>query len=151
MPADVNRMKALKNQVAVVGVGDTDYLADYRAGARGNAIERGSRQKTAYQLALTAFQRALADAGIDKSMIDGMVTGGGLSGDRTCEILGINPSWRVEGDSAGSVIAATQAIASGLCTTVVCMMGNAQRSNNAQFGGPEVQSGPLSYYYYAPW
>ena len=149
---DVSRLRAMSNSVAIIGVGDTDYAKDYRSGARGNAVERGSHARTAYQLAITAFQRTLDDAGIDKSQIDGVCVGGGISTERISEILGIDPDWTGEAGAAEAVIAATQAIHVGLCTTVVCLMGNAQRSNNAQFGGPGVAANArTSYVYYAPW
>ena len=36
MATNLDRMRALKDTVAIVGIGETDYLKDYRAGARGN-------------------------------------------------------------------------------------------------------------------
>ena len=149
---DVGRLRGMSGAVAVVGVGETDYALDYRSGARGNTQERGSGERTAYQLAVTAFQRALEDSGIKKEQIDGICVGGGVASERICEILGLDPDWVGEAGAAAAVIAATQAIHVGLCTTVLCIMGNAQRSNNAQFGGPGVGANArTSYIYYAPW
>lgn len=148
-----DRLKALKDTVSVIGVGESDYVADYRSGAKGNAAEKGSGALNSYQLAATALRRALDDAGIDKSEIDGLVVGGPMSSERTCEVLGINASWCVSGDAPRGIIAAVQAINAGLCHTVALVYGNAQRSMNTQYGGPQAMGGDgiLSYVYYAPW
>ena len=149
---ELERLGRLKDTVAVIGVGETDYLADYRAGAKGNATEKGSGMLNSYQLAAKALKRALDDAGIDKSEIDGLVVGGPMSTERTCEVLGINASWCVSGDAPRGIIAATQAINAGLCHTVALVYGNAQRSMDTAYGGPRVtEAGILSYVYYAPW
>ena len=150
MAINLDRMRALKDTVAIVGIGETDYLKDYRAGARGNASERGSGDKTHYQLAVTAVRRALEDAGLKNSDIDGLSVGGQLEESRTAEVLGLNPTWCHSADAPRSVIAAVQAINAGLCNTVLCVYGNAQRSINTQYGGPNAR-GQLSYTFYAPW
>ena len=51
------------------------------------------------------------------------------------------------------IVAAVQAINAGLCHTVALVYGNAQRSMNTQYGGPQAMGGDgiLSYVYYAPW
>ena len=149
---ELDRLKKLKDTVAIIGVGESDYVNDYRSGARGNAAEKGSGALNSYQLAATALRRALADAGIDKSEIDGLVVGGPMSSERTCEVLGINASWCVSGDAPRGIIAAVQAINAGLCHTVALVYGNAQRSNDTAYGGPRASGdGILSYVYYAPW
>ena len=148
-----DRLKKLKDTVAVVGVGESDYVGDYRSGAKGNAAEKGSGALNSYQLAAIALKRALDDAGLTKDDIDGLVVGGPMSTERTCEVLGINASWCVSGDAPRGIIAATQAINAGLCHTVALVYGNAQRSMNTQYGGPQAMGGDgiLSYVYYAPW
>ncbi|MEI7925040.1 MAG: thiolase family protein, partial [Chloroflexota bacterium] len=148
-----DRLKKLKDTVAVVGVGESDYVGDYRSGAKGNAAEKGSGALNSYQLAATALKRALDDAGLTKDDIDGLVVGGPMSTERTCEVLGINASWCVSGDAPRGIIAAVQAINAGLCHTVALVYGNAQRSMNTQYGGPQAMGGDgiLSYVYYAPW
>ena len=152
MAVELERLQRLKDTVSVIGVGESDYLADYRAGARGNASEKGSGALNSYQLAAKALKRALDDAGIDKSAIDGLVVGGPMSSERTCEVLGINASWCISGDAPRGIIGAVQAINAGLCTTVALVYGNAQRSMDTQYGGPGVTGdGILSYVYYAPW
>ena len=150
---ELERLRRLKDTVAIVGVGESDYVTDYRAGAKGNAAEKGSGALNSYQLAAIALKRALDDAGIDKSEIDGLVVGGPMSTERTGEVLGINASWCVAGDAPRGIIAATQAINAGLCNTVALVYGNAQRSMNTQYGGPQAMGGDgiLSYVYYAPW
>jgi len=147
-----DRLKALKDTVSVVGVGESDYLKDYRAGAKGNATEKGSGAMNSYQLAATALKRALDDAGLTKDDIDGLVVGGPMSTERTCEVLGINASWCVSGDAPRGIHAAVMAINAGLCHTVALVYGNAQRSNDTAYGGPRADGGGiLSYVYYAPW
>ena len=150
--ADLDRLRPLKDVAAIVGVGDTDYAADYRT-ARGEATAVGSGGGDSYVFAARAFRRALDDAGLEKSEIDGLCVGGPLAHERLSEVLGLNPRWSSGGDAPRSVIEAVQAINAGLCTTVACVYGNAQRSANVQYGGPQAMGGGgiLSYVYYAPW
>ena len=150
--ADLDRLRPLKDVAAIVGVGDTDYAADYRT-ARGEATAVGSGGGDSYVFAARAFRRALDDAGLEKGEIDGLCVGGPLAHERLSEVLGLNPRWSSGGDAPRSVIEAVQAINAGLCTTVACVYGNAQRSANVQYGGPQAMGGDgiLSYVYYAPW
>ena len=150
--ADLDRLRPLKDVAAIVGVGDTDYAADYRT-ARGEAMAVGSGGGDSYVFAARAFRRALDDAGLEKGEIDGLCVGGPVAHERLSEVLGLNPRWSSGGDAPRSVIDAVQAINAGLCTTVACVYGNAQRSANVQYGGPQAMGGDgiLSYVYYAPW
>ena len=150
--ADLDRLRPLKDVAAIVGIGDTDYAADYRT-ARGEAKAVGSGGGDSYVLAARALRRALDDAGLEKGEIDGLCVGGPLAHERLSEVLGLNPRWSSSGDAPRSVIEAVQAINAGLCTTVACVYGNAQRSANVQYGGPQAMGGDgiLSYVYYAPW
>ena len=150
--ADLDRLRPLKDVAAIVGIGDTDYAADYRKPG-GEAATVGSGGGDSYVLAARAFKRALDDAGLEKGDIDGLCVGGPMSHERTSEVLGLNPRWSSSGDAPRSVIEAVQAIQAGLCTTVACVYGNAQRSQNVQYGGPQAMGGAgiLSYVYYAPW
>ncbi len=150
--ADLDRLRPLKDVAAIVGVGDTDYGADYRT-ARGEAMAVGSGGGDSYVFAARAFRRALDDAGLEKGDIDGLCVGGPVAHERLSEVLGLNPRWSSGGDAPRSVIDAVQAINAGLCTTVACVYGNAQRSANVQYGGPQAMGGDgiLSYVYYAPW
>lgn len=148
-----DQLRKLKDTVAIVGVGDTDYAKDYRLSPNGNASEKGSGLLDSYQLGARALRRALDDAGIQKDEIDGLVVGGPLASERLSEIIGVNPRWSTSSDAPHGIMAAVQAINSGLCTTVACVYGNAQRSVNTQYGGPQAMGGGaiLSYVYYAPW
>src|SRR2546427_11143157 len=89
---DRARLGALKDTVAVVGVGETDYGKDYR-GAGGQAVGKGEARYDSYTLASRALKRALDDAGLRKDDIDGLCTGGTLSGERASEQGGLNPRW----------------------------------------------------------
>ena len=150
---DLPRMRALRDTVAVVGVGETDYARDYRQGPGGGAAAKGQGAADAYTLAARAFRRALDDAGLRKDEVDGLCAGGPVAHERLSEILGLNPGWGTSGDAPRCIIAAVQAINAGLCTTVALVYGNAQRSANTQYGGPQAMGGEsvLSYVYYAPW
>ena len=151
--ADLARLRALRDTVAVVGVGDTDYADDYRQGRAGSAVTRGEGRVDSYVLAARAFRRALDDAGLRKDEIDGLCTGGPVAHERLSELLGMDPSWGITGDAPRCIVEAVQAINAGLCTTVALVYGNAQRSMNTQYGGPQAMGGDaiLSYVYYAPW
>ncbi len=149
---DLERLRSLRNTAAIVGVGDTDYAADYRTEG-GDAAAKGGGAVDSYTLAARAFKRALDDAGLNKSEIDGLCAGGPIAHERLSETLGINPGWGISGDAPRCLIEAVQAINAGLCTTVALVYGNAQRSMNTQYGGAQASGGEsiLSYVYYAPW
>src|SRR4029434_9246144 len=148
---DRKRLAPLKDTVAIVGVGETDYGADYR-GAGGRAMAKGEARYDSYTLASRALKRALDDAGLNKEDIDGLCTGLTLSGERASELWGLNPRWSGSGDAAPCHIEDTMAIHCGLCTTVALVYGNAQRSMDTAYGGSRVTGGGItSYFYYAPW
>ena len=148
---DRARLAPLKDTVAVVGVGETDYGKDYR-GAGGQTMSKGEARYDSYTLASRALKRALDDAGLKKDDIDGLCVGGTLSGERASEQWGLNPRWSGGGDAAQCIIEATLAINAGLCTTVALVYGNAQRSMDTAYGGARVTGGAItSYFYYAPW
>jgi acetyl-CoA acetyltransferase len=148
---DRARLAPLKDTVAVVGVGETDYAKDYRAPA-GQAVSKGQARYDSYTLASRALKRALDDAGLRKDDIDGLCTSAGLSGERASELWGLNPRWSGSGDAAQCIIEATLVINAGLCTTVALVYGNAQRSMDTAYGGARVTGGAItSYFYYAPW
>src|SRR6266581_3530423 len=148
---DRARLAPLKDTVAVVGVGETDYGKDYR-GAGGQTVSKGEARYDSYTLASRALKRALDDAGLKKDDIDGLCVGGTLSGERASEQWGLNPRWSGGGDAAQCIIEATLAINAGLCTTVALVYGNAQRSMDTAYGGARVTGGAItSYFYYAPW
>src|SRR6266852_3569269 len=131
---DRARLAPLKDTVAVVGVGETDYGKDYR-GAGGQTVSKGEARYDSYTLASRALKRALDDAGLKKDDIDGLCVGGTLSGERASEQWGLNPRWSGSGAAAQCIIEATMAINAGLCTTVALVYGNAQRSMDTAYGG----------------
>ena len=96
---DRARLAPLKDTVAVVGVGETDYGKDYR-GAGGQTVSKGEARYDSYTLASRALKRALDDAGLKKDDIDGVCVGGTLSGERASEQWGLNPRWSGGGDAA---------------------------------------------------
>ena len=154
MSYDLDRLRRVSGQVAVVGVGETDYSKDYEAARqarRAGLDEMG--QLDSYGLGALAFRRALEDSGLKKEDIDGIAVGGPIVHQRMCEILGINPVWGAEGPADLLIPHAVQAIASGACTTVALVYGNAQRSMGTRYGGTRAASRnePTSYYYYHPW
>ena len=148
---DRDRLGRLKDKVAIVGIGETDYGADYR-GPSGGAADKGRPVHDSYSLASRAFKRALLDAGLEKDDIDGLCTSGPIAPERVSELWGLDPSWSGTGDAVSCIIHACMAIDAGLCTTVALVYGNAQRSMNTAYGGPKAPDvGITSYHYYAPW
>ncbi len=153
MGYNIDRLRQVSGQVAVVGVGETDYSEDYETARQ---ARRDGRDETgaldSYGLAALAFRRALRESGLKKDEIDGIAVGGRITHQRTCEILGINPVWGTEGPGDLLVPDAVQAIVSGACSTVALVYGNAQRSLGTRYGGGGIGPGqPTSYYYYHPW
>lgn len=144
---DMRRLSGLSDEVAVVGVGETDYADDYRT-AR-SAEPRGDR----YLYASRALSRALVDSGVKKEEIDGLIVGPPLAYERTAEILGVEPRWGGSADAVGAVIEAVLVITAGLASTVAVVYGNDQRSVGTAYGGRDAMGGAefLSYVYYAPW
>jgi acetyl-CoA acetyltransferase len=137
----------LKGVGAVVGIGESNYAPDYAA------VRGGAKPHDSYGYAAVAFKRALADAGIERSDIDGLIVGPTIAYERIGEILGINPRWGAQADAMLAVIEACMAIKAGLAETVALIYGNDQRSAAIQYGGPEAMGGNLflSYVYHAPW
>jgi len=114
MGYDLRAMRRLKNKAAIVGVGETDYAKDYRA-ASGATQQKGSMgELDSLGLAVEAAKRALDDAGLKREDIDGVSTGGPVSAERLCEIMGLDPLWAMSGDAARSIVGAAQAIANGM-------------------------------------
>jgi len=132
---------------AVIGVGQSDYVSDH---AR---VRAGEKPHDSYGYAAIAFREALADAGLTRDDIDGLIVGPTVAYERVGEVLGINPRWGSQADAMLAVIEACAAIKAGLCETVALVYGNDQRSAAVQYGGPEAMGGNLflSYVYHAPW
>ena len=119
-------MPSPRNQVAVVGVGTTQF-----GRLPGN---------DAYDLGLMAFKQALDDAALDKSAIDGLIVSRVPDYQRFAEIAGLDPRFalvtpgqgRMSGASIQLAIAAIQA---GMATTVALVYGNNGRSAGDRYGG----------------
>ena len=115
-----------RKDIAIVGYGETPIVL--RSG------------RSSYDLAAEAFERVLAQSGVDKSEIDGICVSETMSETSNpfwavylCEHLGLEPSWtQVNGLGGASMIAgvarAAAAIRDGLCETVLVLSSDAQSS-----------------------
>ena len=126
--------QAFKDSVAVVGVGNTDFGAMYRD---------LDPERSSYVLGAYAFQQALADAGLKKSDVDGLVVCRIPNYGRMAEVLGmrdlsVSNSFDGAGRMAGVTLTyAAMAVSCGLAKTVACVYGNDGRSVGARYGGGE--------------
>jgi acetyl-CoA acetyltransferase len=133
--------------VVVVGVGDTDYAADW------TRVRTTGARTDGYGYAATAFNRAVADSGITKGDVDGLCVGTPLAYERTAEVLGLDVCWASTGDCAQALQEAAAAVAMGWADCVAMVYGNAQQSAGTAYGGPGASYGDqfLSYIHYEPW
>jgi acetyl-CoA acetyltransferase len=120
----------VRGQVAIVAVGNT---------------EQGELPgKSSDELAVDAIASALAEAGIEKSAVDGLITckAGMTSGGVDVQVgslLGINPRYSATldyGTCNFSLHLGAMAVMAGLADTVVLAYGAAQRSQRVNFGVP---------------
>jgi len=138
----------------VVGVGNTDYGADYEAVRQGRSDHRSP---TAIGHAQLAFDRALSDCGLERSDVDGLVAAvgyGAIAPREVADALGITPHHLISGGviMAGIVPAAIEALMSGACDTIALVYGTSSQTAGRQYGGQTyVGGGRGSYYYYHPW
>jgi acetyl-CoA acetyltransferase len=145
-------------KAAIVGIGESDYHNDYKA-ERQKA--EGWKPREIEELVQIAFDRALADAGLDKSQIDGIATSytyGGPSPDELAAQFGISPRYRKENGNimAGPLPVVCADIAKGEADTVAMIFSVCSRAAGRQFGGANFAGSggygaPDSYYYYLPW
>jgi acetyl-CoA acetyltransferase len=153
--------RGLSRKFAIVGVGDTDYGADYKAA---RTKPPGYELPTPEGLVKTAFERALADSGLRREDIDGLSVSliyGGPSGAEIARHLDLKPRHLIEegsGIMAGPLPVACAAIAAGKCDTVALVYAAASRAIGRQYGGSTTYAvgaddtqTPNSYYYYHPW
>jgi acetyl-CoA acetyltransferase len=140
-------MKSLKRVAAVVGVGHSDWVGDWKR------VRAGERPDDSYGYATTAFRNALADAGLARDRIDGLIVGPTTAYERMAEVLNLNVRWGDQADAVLSVVQACMAIETGQADIVALVYGNDQRSIGLQYGGPQAMGGDmfLSYVYHAPW
>lgn len=136
----MSQSSSLRGSVAVVGVGVTKF---------GDLPGRSAREN----LAEAAFN-ALADAGIDKSEVDGLFTSN-FPDTFPClhvaEYLGINPSVMDDSNIGGSVYVsqlqhAAAAIQAGVCEVALIAMGSNTRSKLKQTG---VIDAPREHFMYS--
>jgi len=154
-PAD----QAMSRRTAIVGIGETDYADDYGAARAARASGERMPGKTPEELARTAFERALADSGLERGDIDGLFGSFLYGGPATADLatqLGIAPRYMADafGLLAGPLPQACAAILSGQCDTIALVYAVASRSIGRVFGGKgfgEDAHTPQSYYYYHPW
>lgn len=132
---------------AVVGVGHTDWVEDYRR------VRNGEKPYDSSGYAALAFKRALDDAGLEREDIDGLIVGPTTAYERMGEILNIDPRWGGQADAVQAVFQAVMAIKAGMAEVVALVYGNDQRSAAVQYGGPQAMGGGsfLSYVYHSPW
>ena len=148
--------RSLSRVAAIVGVGETDYGADYKAARE---KREGYAPPTPETLAKLAFERALADSGLEREAIDGLSVSflyGGPEPAEMAQILGIQPRYQVEafGLMAGPLPQAVAAIAAGKADTIALVYAVATRSVGRKFGGvnfDDDSGAPQSYSYFHPW
>ena len=145
-PEQQGRLARLKGDVAIVGAADTDYARDY------DLARKGQVSRDAYGYAALAFTRALQDAGLTRSDVDGLIVGPTLATERTGEVLGLNVRWGGQADAVNALLQAVMAVHSGLAECVALVYGNDQRSRRKEYGGAQADgSSFLAYVQYAPW
>lgn len=136
-----------RRSAAVVGIGHSDWVGDW------HRVRAGEKPTDSAGYAATAFRNALADAGISRDEVDGLIVGPTTAYERMGEVLHLNVRWGDQADAVLAVVQAVMAIESGLAEVVALVYGNDQRSAGTQYGGPQAMGGDafLSYVYHAPW
>lgn len=150
--------RALSRKAAIVGIGETDYGLDYKA-ARARAP--GYESPSPEGMAITAFERALADSGLKREQIDALYvsfTYGGPEPQSMAQLLGLKPRYAVSNGNimAGPLPIVCADIAAGKASTVAMVFSVASRAIGRQYGGNtyggvQGRGAPSSYYYYLPW
>jgi acetyl-CoA acetyltransferase len=148
MAYDPKLLKAGSDVAAIVGIGETDFGADY-------AAARARKPPTAdvFGYAARGFKLALDDAGLQASDVDGMVAAL-VPWMRVEEVLGLNLNFSWGAFWVHEAMAlAIDAISSGRCECVAIIYGNNYRTAGRQFGGPNAVASDavLHYFWYRPW
>lgn len=123
----------LKRCAAVVGIGITDWVADW------TRTRAGEKPANSYGYAMLALNRALRDAGLTRDDLDGIIVGPHLGYQQAAETFGLNPRWGDQGDAASAVMKACMAIESGMATTIALVFGYDQRSRGVAYGDSRGQ------------
>jgi acetyl-CoA acetyltransferase len=146
-PKSAGRRVPLKRSAAVIGIGQSDWRGDWARSRNGEV------PFDAYGYATVAFRNALADAGITRGEVDGLVSGHVLAYERLGEVLGMDVRWGGQGNIMAAMLNAVTAIETGMAEVVALVYGNNQRSGEVQYGGAQAMGGDnyLSYVYHAPW
>lgn len=134
--------RSLSGKVAVVGVGTTPFgkLPGYSAD----------------ELATWAMDLALADAGLTRKDVDGLVVSRIPDYQQFCETTGLDPRFiqTTPGQgrmSGASIELAAAAIAAGMCDVCVLAYGNNGRSAGAKYGGAGFNYGGENAAQWAPY
>jgi acetyl-CoA acetyltransferase len=149
--------RELSRRAGVIGVGESDYHRDYQA-------ERirapGYEAPQAEDLAMMAFERALADAGLAREDIDGIsvsFTYGGPPPEEMARMLGLKTRYAIANGNimAGPLPVVCADIAAGKADCVAMIYAVASRAIGRQYGGTTYagsgEAAPSSYYYHLPW
>lgn len=153
VPGSVAPDPGLRDRVAVVGVGTTDFPSDYRDTTRG-----AGGQNAAVEMMGVAFSRALSDARLTPATIDGLAVCG-LEEQRVADLrrvadqVGIRPRYAVHdtGVMAGVIPRAVEALVQRRCRTMALVYAGTRRRQGTTFGGSKSVTGPSSYFFYHPW
>ena len=143
----------MSGRAAIVGVGETDYAADYELARRiQEPHDVGAKLDDLISL---AFQRALDDAALTRFDVDGLTLMMEMSTefDRYVKLLAL-PSLRVlrTGGWLEQIPCAAQRLADGSCDTVALIFAAPFRTGARVFGGSTWEgAGRDSYCYYHPW
>jgi acetyl-CoA acetyltransferase len=138
----MRQRQTLSRRAAIVGAGSTPQ-----------ALHPG---KDRYRLALDAIRSALADGGVEKGEIDGVLTtqqfdGSGLNSMDLSRLLGLNPriAGQLDYSTAGYTTQyAAFLVATGVCETVLCAYGRNPPGAMTQYAGA-IPEDPLSGLYQA--
>src|SRR5262245_43781311 len=117
---------SLRGRSAIVGIGELPTRRSYQG-------------RTMYGLCAEAARLAIADAGLNKADIDGLIVDGGAFPAYMAEYIGIKPQFATGvsmGGASGAtgVAIAASAIEAGYCNTVLIVIGQA-RGDATEGGG----------------
>ena len=116
---------------AFVGLGRSDYRALWRH--KDHGLDE-------YALAEQAFSQALADCGLERAQIDGLLASRVADEKRLCRELGLDPRWTLCVDGKGrncgpAVLRAAEAIHKGEARRIALVYANDGRSRRQTYGG----------------